>query len=97
MYISLQGFVIFVTMCREALDDLRRFRRDYEVNGQQFLKLTRAGLVKVPSSDIQVSDLIVVEKVGFVSYRREISACLFMLLFHFVLNGMEMLRSSSRP
>ncbi|XP_033626415.1 probable phospholipid-transporting ATPase IIA isoform X1 [Asterias rubens] len=56
------GFVIFVTMCREALDDLRRFRRDYEVNGQQFLKLTRAGLVKVPSSDIQVSDLIVVEK-----------------------------------
>ncbi|XP_038070478.1 probable phospholipid-transporting ATPase IIB [Patiria miniata] len=56
------AFVIFVTMVREALDDFRRFCRDREVNGQEFMKLTRAGIVKVPSSDIQVSDLIVVEK-----------------------------------
>ncbi|XP_041454090.1 probable phospholipid-transporting ATPase IIB [Lytechinus variegatus] len=56
------GFVIFVTMCREALDDFRRYRRDREVNMQQYYKLTRTGLVKVPSSELQVSDLIVVEK-----------------------------------
>ncbi|XP_072168686.1 probable phospholipid-transporting ATPase IIB [Diadema setosum] len=56
------AFVIFVTMCREALDDLRRYRRDREVNMQQYYKLNRTGLVKVPSSEIQVSDLILVEK-----------------------------------
>ncbi|XP_022108719.1 probable phospholipid-transporting ATPase IIB isoform X2 [Acanthaster planci] len=56
------AFVIFVTVVREALDDFRRFCRDREVNSQQFLKLTRAGLVRVPSSEIQVSDLVVVEK-----------------------------------
>ena len=51
-------------MAREALDDIRRFRRDREVNSQKYTKLTKAGYVKVPSSEIQVSDLIVVEKVG---------------------------------
>ncbi|XP_071957427.1 probable phospholipid-transporting ATPase IIB isoform X2 [Antedon mediterranea] len=56
------GFVIFVTVCREALDDLRRFRRDKEVNSQKYKKLTRKGVVEVPSSEIQVSDLIYVEK-----------------------------------
>ncbi|PIK43027.1 putative phospholipid-transporting ATPase IIA [Apostichopus japonicus] len=56
------AFVIFVNMCREALDDFRRFCRDREVNSQVYEKLTPAGLVKVPSSEIQVSDLIIVEK-----------------------------------
>ncbi|XP_033124731.1 probable phospholipid-transporting ATPase IIB isoform X2 [Anneissia japonica] len=56
------GFVIFVTVCREALDDLRRYRRDKEVNSQKYKKLTPNGIVEVPSSDIQVSDLIYVEK-----------------------------------
>ncbi|KAJ8041253.1 putative phospholipid-transporting ATPase IIB [Holothuria leucospilota] len=56
------GFVIFVNMCREALDDFRRFCRDREVNSQVYKKVTSEGLVNVPSSDIQVSDLIVVEK-----------------------------------
>nr|KAG5712977.1 hypothetical protein BaRGS_021771 [Batillaria attramentaria] len=56
------GFVLFVTMCREALDDWRRYRRDKEANSQMYRKLTRDGFVKVPSSDIQVGDLIVVDK-----------------------------------
>ena len=58
-----QGFVIFVTMCREALDDYRRYRRDKEANSQKFRKLTRDGMVPVPSSNIKVGDLIVVDKV----------------------------------
>ena len=62
-FLGLQGFVLFVTMCREALDDWRRYRRDKEANSQIYRKLTRDGFSKVPSSDIQVGDLIVVDKV----------------------------------
>lgn len=50
-------------MCREALDDWRRYSRDKEANSQMYRKLTRDGFIKVPSSDILVGDLIVVEKV----------------------------------
>lgn len=64
LHICVQAFVIFVNMCREALDDFRRFCRDREVNSQVYQKVTSEGLVNIPSSDIQVSDLIVVEKVG---------------------------------
>ncbi|CAL1541081.1 unnamed protein product [Lymnaea stagnalis] len=56
------GFVLFVTMCREALDDYRRYRRDKEANSQKYKKLTRDGIVRVPSSDIQVGHLIILEK-----------------------------------
>ncbi|XP_029184448.2 probable phospholipid-transporting ATPase IIA isoform X1 [Acropora millepora] len=56
------AFVVFVTMCREAYDDFVRFRRDREVNSQQYKKLTKKGVVNVPSSAIKVSDLIIVEK-----------------------------------
>ena len=45
------------------MDDWRRYRRDKEVNSQVYRKLTRDGFVNVPSSDINVGDLIVVEKV----------------------------------
>nr|XP_006814167.1 PREDICTED: probable phospholipid-transporting ATPase IIB-like [Saccoglossus kowalevskii] len=56
------GFVIFVTMCREAVDDFRRYRRDREVNSQLFSKLTKTGIIKIPSSDIKVSDIIIIGK-----------------------------------
>ncbi|XP_059148843.1 probable phospholipid-transporting ATPase IIB isoform X1 [Physella acuta] len=56
------GFVLFVTMCREALDDYRRYRRDKEANSQKYKKLTRDGIVRIPSSDIQVGHLIILEK-----------------------------------
>ena len=39
----LQAFVVFVTMCREAYDDFVRYRRDREVNSQQYKKLTKKG------------------------------------------------------
>ena len=50
-------------MVREAIDDIRRWRRDKELNGKKYKKLTREGIVQVKSSDIKVGDLIIVEKV----------------------------------
>ncbi|CAB4008366.1 probable phospholipid-transporting ATPase IIB isoform X1, partial [Paramuricea clavata] len=55
-------FVVAVTMCREAFDDFTRFLRDKEVNSQVYKKLTKKGIVPVPSSKIRVSDIIIVEK-----------------------------------
>jgi len=70
-----QGFVIFVTMCREALDDCRRYRRDKEANSQRYKKLTRDGLVTIPSSDIKVGDLIQVEKVMIIKKQLILFLC----------------------
>uniref|UniRef100_A0A8B9HVU4 Phospholipid-transporting ATPase n=1 Tax=Astyanax mexicanus TaxID=7994 RepID=A0A8B9HVU4_ASTMX len=57
------GFVLAVTMVREAVDEVRRYRRDKEMNSQLYSKLTVRGKIQVKSSDIQVGDLIIVEKV----------------------------------
>uniref|UniRef100_A0A8C5KI49 Phospholipid-transporting ATPase n=1 Tax=Jaculus jaculus TaxID=51337 RepID=A0A8C5KI49_JACJA len=56
------GFVLAVTITREAIDEFRRFQRDKDVNSQLYSKLTVRGKVQVKSSDIQVGDLIIVEK-----------------------------------
>ncbi|XP_075389211.1 putative phospholipid-transporting ATPase IIB isoform X2 [Tenrec ecaudatus] len=56
------GFVLAVTIMREAIDEFRRFQRDKEMNSQLYSKLTVRGKVQVQSSDIQVGDLIIVEK-----------------------------------
>uniref|UniRef100_A0A8C5VPZ6 ATPase phospholipid transporting 9B (putative) n=1 Tax=Microcebus murinus TaxID=30608 RepID=A0A8C5VPZ6_MICMU len=56
------GFVLAVIIIREAVDEFRRFQRDKEVNAQLYSKLTVRGQVQVKSSDIQVGDLIIVEK-----------------------------------
>uniref|UniRef100_A0A8C3S3V2 ATPase phospholipid transporting 9B (putative) n=1 Tax=Chelydra serpentina TaxID=8475 RepID=A0A8C3S3V2_CHESE len=56
------GFVLAVTMVREAVDECRRYQRDKEMNSQLYSKLTIRGKVQVKSSDIQVGDLIIVEK-----------------------------------
>ncbi|XP_055075905.1 probable phospholipid-transporting ATPase IIB isoform X2 [Misgurnus anguillicaudatus] len=56
------GFVLAVTMVREAVDEVRRCRRDKEMNSQLYSKLTMRGKINVKSSDIQVGDLIIVEK-----------------------------------
>ncbi|XP_045152206.1 probable phospholipid-transporting ATPase IIB isoform X4 [Echinops telfairi] len=56
------GFVLAVTIMREAIDEFRRFQRDKEMNSQLYSKLTVRGKVHVQSSDIQVGDLIIVEK-----------------------------------
>ncbi len=50
-------------MIREAIDDIRRFRRDREINGHKYRKLTPAGVVPVSSAHIRVGDLVIVDKV----------------------------------
>lgn len=59
------GFVLTVTICREAIDDYRRHQRDREVNSQKYKRLiisdTR-GYEMVPSSKLKVGDMIIVEK-----------------------------------
>lgn len=57
------GFVIAVTMIREAIDDFRRFQRDREVNGSKYVKLTPRGRIMVTSAQIKVGDIVYVEKV----------------------------------
>ena len=39
----LKGFVLAVTIMREAVDEFRRFQRDKEVNSQLYSKLTVRG------------------------------------------------------
>ncbi|OXB79242.1 UNVERIFIED_CONTAM: hypothetical protein H355_013163 [Colinus virginianus] len=56
------GFVLAVTVIREAAEEIRCYMRDKEVNSQIYSKLTGRGTVKVKSSNIQVGDLIIVEK-----------------------------------
>ncbi|XP_057384685.1 probable phospholipid-transporting ATPase IIA isoform X2 [Balaenoptera acutorostrata] len=56
------GFVLAVTIIREAVEEIRCYVRDKEVNSQVYSRLTARGTVKVKSSSIQVGDLIIVEK-----------------------------------
>jgi phospholipid-translocating ATPase len=58
------GFVISVTMLREAVDDIKRYRRDKELNSQLYKILTDTGIKMVPSSHLKVSDVIIIEKVS---------------------------------
>jgi len=56
------GFVLGVTLLREAVDDILRYKRDKAVNSQLYQKLTRNGPLAIHSSRIKVGDLIVVSK-----------------------------------
>lgn len=41
--LAAQGFVLAVTMVREAVDEVRRYQRDKEMNSQLYSKLTVRG------------------------------------------------------
>jgi phospholipid-translocating ATPase len=56
------GFILTVTVIREAVDDLMRYRRDKAINSQLYQKLTPATREVIPSSKIRVGDLILVYK-----------------------------------
>lgn len=59
----MQGFVLTVTIFREAVDDFRRHKRDREVNSQRYTRLgANQPPEKVPSSKLKVGDIIIVEK-----------------------------------
>ncbi|XP_064393299.1 probable phospholipid-transporting ATPase IIA isoform X2 [Halichondria panicea] len=55
-------FVIAVTTLREFYDDLKRYWRDREINSQRYHKLTPKGRVVTTASQIQVSDILIIEK-----------------------------------
>lgn len=57
------AFVLFVTMLREAYDDIKRAYRDKELNSQTYTLLCSNGRrKKIPSSQLQVSDVIIIQK-----------------------------------
>uniref|UniRef100_A0A3Q2XR57 Phospholipid-transporting ATPase n=1 Tax=Hippocampus comes TaxID=109280 RepID=A0A3Q2XR57_HIPCM len=56
------GLVLTITIIREAVDEIRCYIRDKEVNSQIYSKLSTRGTTKIKSSNIQVGDLIIVEK-----------------------------------
>lgn len=57
------AFVLFVTMLREAYDDIKRAYRDKELNSQMYTLLCANGKKKkVPSSQLQVSDVVIIQK-----------------------------------
>lgn len=53
-------FVLLITVCREAIDDYRRYKRDKEVNGQKYYRLVKGSDTpeSVPSSKLRVGDLV---------------------------------------
>jgi phospholipid-translocating ATPase len=56
----LQTFVLTVTIFREAVDDIRRYQRDKEVNSQKYRRMVRGRDTSelVPSSKLHVGDLV---------------------------------------
>ncbi|KAF8949269.1 putative aminophospholipid-translocase [Haplosporangium gracile] len=61
-YVAPLCFVLAVTIGKEAVDDMKRYRRDQEANSQRYQMLTPSGLKMVPSSKIRVGDMIVIKK-----------------------------------
>lgn len=54
--------VLTVTIIKEAYDDYKRYLRDKDANSQRYTRLTASGPVQTPSSDLEVGDVIVLEK-----------------------------------
>ncbi|CDF88065.1 probable phospholipid-transporting ATPase NEO1 [Zygosaccharomyces bailii ISA1307] len=59
-YVVPLGFVLTVTMTKEAMDDIQRRRRDNEMNSEPYQVLNKQKLVK--SKDLKVGDLIKMSK-----------------------------------
>jgi phospholipid-translocating ATPase len=57
-YIAPLGFVLSITMLKEAIDDFARYRRDTEANSAVYTRLTAQGTQSVASCDIKVGDIL---------------------------------------
>lgn len=59
-------FVLVLTLIREAIDDIRRYQRDKEVNSQKYRRLSMESLGTstelVASSNLKVGDIIILDK-----------------------------------
>lgn len=56
------AFVTFVTMLREAYEDIKRALRDKELNSQKYKVITETGQQEVKSWDVRVSDIVLLNK-----------------------------------
>lgn len=54
--------VLTITIIKEAYDDYKRHLRDRDANSQRYTRLTQRGTQQVPSSELHVGDVIVLEK-----------------------------------
>ena len=61
-YIAPLVFVLFVTMLKEAYDDILRMLRDRELNLTKYEFVTQTGLRKISAQDIRVGHIIKVHK-----------------------------------
>ncbi|OMJ71781.1 hypothetical protein SteCoe_29926 [Stentor coeruleus] len=57
-YIAPLVFVMVVTMSKEAYDDYLRWKRDTEVNNEEYQRITSAGISKIVSSDIEIGQIL---------------------------------------
>ncbi len=62
-YVAPLAFVLAITLMKEFYDDYQRYRRDKELNGEKFQKLTLDGtFIEVESSNIKVGDILLLKE-----------------------------------
>lgn len=57
-YIAPLLLVLSITIGKEAIDDIKRYKRDKEFNNKKYRKITNNEIEEIRSSDIKVGDLI---------------------------------------
>ncbi|KAI8978614.1 hypothetical protein BDB01DRAFT_799422 [Pilobolus umbonatus] len=55
-------FVLLITISKEAMDDIQRYKRDKEANSQLYQLLTSEGPQNAMSSQIRVGDMVLLHK-----------------------------------
>ncbi len=61
-YVAPLGFVLFITMLKEAFDDFQRHRRDKEMNQKEHEILTNNGFKKISSAQLKVGQIVKVHQ-----------------------------------
>ncbi|KAJ1515464.1 putative aminophospholipid-translocase [Coelomomyces lativittatus] len=61
-YVGPLVFVLLITMLKEAVDEYKRYKRDQEINTQPYRVLHQDTWKSLPSSQLQVGHVVVVEK-----------------------------------
>jgi len=57
------GFVLFITILKESIEDFMRFRRDSEINNQKYKVLTSSSQYTIKKSkDLSVGDIIEIQQ-----------------------------------